>query len=91
MASLSTCHLGLWLGWQILLNLVKSQVYGQYCVAYVLLRRNGIPVRTFVIIFGTDLMITIAEYLIVLNSCDRVDCTIVYNTSIEPFARWTHP
>ena len=26
MASLSTCHLGLWLGWQILLNLVKSGV-----------------------------------------------------------------
>ena len=25
MASLSTCHLGLWLGWQILLNLVKNQ------------------------------------------------------------------
>ena len=25
MASLSICHLGLWLGWQILLNLVKSQ------------------------------------------------------------------
>ena len=25
MASLSTCHLGLWLGWQILLNLVKEQ------------------------------------------------------------------
>ena len=25
MASLSTCHLGLWLGWQILLNLVKCQ------------------------------------------------------------------
>ena len=24
MASLSTCRLGLWLGWQILLNLVKS-------------------------------------------------------------------
>ena len=24
MASLSTCHLGLWLGWQIFLNLVKS-------------------------------------------------------------------
>ena len=24
MASLSTCHLGLWLGWKILLNLVKS-------------------------------------------------------------------
>ena len=23
MASLSTCHLGLWLGWQFLLNLVK--------------------------------------------------------------------
>ena len=23
MASLSTCHLGLWRGWQILLNLVK--------------------------------------------------------------------
>ena len=26
MASLSTCHLGLWLGWQILLNLVKYDV-----------------------------------------------------------------
>ena len=26
MASLSTCHLGLWLGWQILLNLVKLQL-----------------------------------------------------------------
>ena len=25
MASLSTCHLGLWLGWQILLNLVKQE------------------------------------------------------------------
>ena len=24
MASLSTCHLGLWLGWQIFLNLVKG-------------------------------------------------------------------
>ena len=27
MASLSTCHLGLWLGWQILLNLVKIAKY----------------------------------------------------------------
>ena len=26
MASLSTCHLGLWLGWQILLNLVKHHL-----------------------------------------------------------------
>ena len=24
MVSLSTCHLGLWLGWQIFLNLVKN-------------------------------------------------------------------
>ena len=29
MASLSTCHLGLWLGWQILLNLVKSLINNQ--------------------------------------------------------------
>ena len=28
MASLSTCHLGLWLGWQILLNLVKLKCAG---------------------------------------------------------------
>ena len=28
MASLSTCHLGLWLGWQILLNLVKLKAHG---------------------------------------------------------------
>ena len=25
MVSLSTCHLGVWIGWQILLNLVKSK------------------------------------------------------------------
>ena len=30
MASLSTCHLGLWLGWQILLNLVKCTSSGFY-------------------------------------------------------------
>ena len=27
MVSLSTCHLGLWLGWQILLNLVNALYY----------------------------------------------------------------
>ena len=32
MASLSTCHLGLWLGWQILLNLVKCVVVDMHCV-----------------------------------------------------------
>ena len=36
MASLSTCQLGLWLGWQILLNLIKYDVtilpvYGASC------------------------------------------------------------
>ena len=31
MASLSNCHLGLWLGWQILLNLVKC-AYMRMCV-----------------------------------------------------------
>ena len=30
MASLSTCHLGLWLGWQILLNLVIRVDMGSY-------------------------------------------------------------
>ena len=40
MASLSTCHLGLWLGWQILLNLVKSlwdlqsKSVGNICIAW---------------------------------------------------------
>ena len=29
MASLSTCNLGLWLGWLLLLNLVKSQIEHQ--------------------------------------------------------------
>ena len=33
MASLSTCHLSLWLGWQILLNLVKKKLtYNQLCL-----------------------------------------------------------
>ena len=33
MASLSTCHLGLWLGWQILLNLVKIASLFQNIIA----------------------------------------------------------
>ncbi|KAI0207790.1 hypothetical protein LSAT2_007533 [Lamellibrachia satsuma] len=33
-----------------------SNVCGQYCVAYVLLLCNGFPMRTFVNIFGTDLV-----------------------------------
>ena len=40
MASLSTCHLGLWLGWQILLNLVK------YETAVITLRNNFGPKRS---------------------------------------------
>ena len=32
MASLSTCHLGLWLGWQILLNLVKD--VAQFAISF---------------------------------------------------------
>ena len=34
MASLSTCHLGLWLGWQILLNLVKHLDTGRKNAQY---------------------------------------------------------
>ena len=33
-----------------------SNVCGQYCVAYVLLRCNGLPMRTFINVFGTDLV-----------------------------------
>ena len=33
-----------------------SNVCGQYGVAYVLLRCNGFPMRTFINIFGTDLV-----------------------------------
>ena len=33
-----------------------SNVCGQYCVAYVLLRCNGFPMKTFINIFGTDLV-----------------------------------
>ena len=33
-----------------------SNVCGQYCVAYVLLRCNGFPMRTFINIFGTNLV-----------------------------------
>ena len=33
-----------------------SKVCEQYCVAYILLRCNGYPMRTFVNIFGTDLV-----------------------------------
>ena len=62
-----------------------SNVCGHYCIAYILLRCNGFPMRTFINIFGTDLVaITIAAYSIGLNSCDKVDCTIVHRTSIEP-------
>ena len=33
-----------------------SNVCGQYCVAFVLLRCNGLPMRTFINVFGTDLV-----------------------------------
>ena len=66
-----------------------SNVCGQYCIAYVLLRCNGFPMRTFVTIFGTDL---------VANGCrvfDRLkqlrQGRLYYRASTEPLARWTHP
>ena len=34
-----------------------SNVCGQYCVAYVLFRCNGFPMRTFINIFDTDLVV----------------------------------
>ena len=49
MASLSTCHLGLWLGWQILLNLVKSKV------AFPVNHRGALPVNNAVVSVFTDL------------------------------------
>ena len=33
-----------------------SNVCGQYCIAYVLFRCNGFPTRTFVNLFGNDLV-----------------------------------
>ena len=33
-----------------------SNVCGQYCVAFVMLRCNGFPMRTFINVFGTDLV-----------------------------------
>ena len=35
---------------------LSVNVCGQYCVAYVLLRCNGFPMRTFINILGTDLV-----------------------------------
>ena len=62
-----------------------SNVCGQYCVAFVLLRCNGFPTRTFVNMFGTDL-----AALIGLKRCDKVACTIVHHISNVPLARWMH-
>ena len=64
-----------------------SNVCGHYCIAYVLLRCNGFPMRTFVNIFGSDLLANGCR----LNSCDKVDCTLAHRTSIEPLTRWTYP
>ena len=41
MASLSTCHLGLWLGWQIFLNLVKSMLIHKEAYLSVAVGFNG--------------------------------------------------
>ena len=38
MASLSTCHMGLWLGWQILLNLVKLAFHELFVSIHIMLR-----------------------------------------------------
>ena len=62
-----------------------SNVCGQYCIAYVLFRCNGFPTRTFINLFGTDL---------VANDCRVFDWVkqlrrgrLYYRTSIEPLAR----
>ena len=65
-----------------------SNVCGQYCIAYVLFRCNGLPTRTLINLFGTDL---------VANDCRVFDWVkqlrrgrLYYRTSIEPLARWKH-
>ena len=55
MASLSTCHLGLWLGWQILLNLVKLQLPNRRVYDTLMLKLdtgaegNILPLRTYIL------------------------------------------
>ena len=48
MASLSTCHLGLWLGWQILLNVLYTIQYKNFYSAKILGKPNlsSIPKHT---------------------------------------------
>ena len=65
-----------------------SNVCEQYCIAYVLFRCNGFPTRTFINLFGTDL---------VANDCRVIDWVkqlrrgrLYCRTSIEPLARWKH-
>ena len=67
-----------------------SNVCGQYGVAYVLLRCNGFPMRTFINIFGTDLVANDCRVFDWLKQLDKVDCIIAHRSSIELLARWTH-
>ena len=56
MASLSTCHLGLWLGWQILLNLVTTTCATKFEPAIIFIRRES---RTYcqVVVISVDISI----------------------------------
>ena len=57
-----------------------SNVCGQYCIAYVLLFCNGFPMRTFINIFGTDLVANdsrVFDWLKQLRQ-DRLYCRTSY-------------
>ena len=56
MASLSTCHLGLWLGWQILLNLVKSLADLPFSVGVLPQQRGNTPTYIMLILIECNFL-----------------------------------
>ena len=76
-------HCSEWTHNSKILQSLTSNVCGQYCVAYVLLRCKGFPMRTL-----------IAAYLIRLYSCDKVYCIIeeaVFEIRLESFGGYLSP
>ena len=55
MASLSTCHLGLWLGWQILLNFVKYYA-GKFILVKVYPVRENAHIQMYLLLPLLNLM-----------------------------------
>ena len=86
MASLSTCHLGLWLGWQILLNLFKSCLsHHCHCATIEAIVKAVVVIDILTITF--IIIVIIVTTTITLGAFYQLFATTLSGTNSAPFPR----